>query len=156
MPGTAQPEVTAGTLRQRPSQQQEGGTDHSEHHTRRKRTRRGLQPLGSGVLLLSNTANSVRCCMKFTTRKFTFQKKQTCQSIPLSKTFLNKHNTIKLTKIHRGCASTGGVLSAVGVKDTCPDPEHAALDCDTKHVLSGGSLIWKQMLTAQMLLQGEL
>ncbi|XP_070319588.1 collagen alpha-1(I) chain-like [Odocoileus virginianus] len=47
----------------------------------------------------------------------------------------------------------GGVLSAVGVKDTCPDLEHAALDRDTKHVLSGGSLIWKQTLTTQTLLQ---
>lgn len=108
------------------------------------------------MLLLSNTASSVRCCMKFTTRKFTFQKKQTCQSIPLSKTFLNKHNTVKLTKIHRGCASIGGVLSSVGVKDMCPDLENAALDCDTKHVLSGGSLIWKQTLTTQMLLQSKL
>lgn len=43
------------------------------------------------MLLLSNTASSVRLCVKFT-----LQKKQTCQSIRLSKTFLNKHNTVSL------------------------------------------------------------
>ncbi|KAI4563507.1 hypothetical protein MJG53_016081 [Ovis ammon polii x Ovis aries] len=53
------------------------------------------------------------------------------------------------------CGRRCSRLSTVGVKDTCAYLQHTALACDTERHLSVGSLLWKQTLTTQMLLQAS-